>query len=96
MAKVELMVPVVAAEGKAAELKEVLQTLIEPTRAEPGNHFYRLYESKTPGKLFFHELWENQEALDSHMKSPHFLAAVKKAEGLLAEPLEINQVTEVV
>ncbi len=95
MAKVELIVPAHAKKGKASELKAVLRTLVMPTRAEEGNEFYHLYESETEGHFFFHELWKSQEALDQHMRAPHFTDATGKMKPLLDGDLEINKVTDI-
>jgi len=93
--KVELIVPLVAQEGRADELKKVAQAMLAPTHAEPANEFYRLYESETAGHFFFHELWQTQEALDAHLKTPHFKHFSVVTKSLLAKPLEINKVREV-
>ncbi len=94
MAKVELLVPILAAPGKAEELKRQLTSMLAPTHAEPGNEFYRLYESEAEGNFFFHELWKSQEDLDTHLKSPHFQQLEMAMRGLLAAPLTIHKVSE--
>ena len=94
MAKVELMVPFVAAPGKAQELKKHLTALLAPTHAEPGNEFYRLYESKVEGTFFFHELWKSQEDLDQHMQSTHLKQAEKAIPGLIQGSMVIHKVTQ--
>jgi quinol monooxygenase YgiN len=94
MPKVELIVSVLAAEGKADELSVELQAMLAPTHAEPGCEFYRLYESETTGRFFFHELWENQEALDAHRQTPHFKHMKQATQNLLAKPMEGNKVKQ--
>lgn len=93
--KVQLIVPLVAKEGKADELRKEAQAMLAPTHAEPANEFYRLYESETPGHFFFHELWQSQAALDAHLKTPHFKRFEEAVNKLLAKPLEINKVHEI-
>ncbi len=94
MPKVELIVVVTATEGKADELSVELQGMLAPTHAEPGCEFYRLYESATPGRFFFHELWESEEALDAHRQTPHFLRMKQTTQNLLAKPLEGHKVRQ--
>lgn len=93
--KVELIVPLVAREGKAEELKKEALAMLNPTHAEPANEFYRLYESETPGHFFFHELWQSQDALDAHLNTPHFKHFSEAIKNFLAEPIAINKVHEV-
>ena len=95
MAKVELLVPIVAVSGKAQELKKHLVAMLAPTHAEPGNEFYRLYESETEGSFFFHELWRSQEDLDQHLKSPHFEQFEKAVQGLTLGSPMIHKVSVV-
>jgi quinol monooxygenase YgiN len=94
MAKIELMVPVKALAGKAQELREQINLLLQPTRLEQGCEFYRAYESEIEGHFFFHELWTSQEDLDRHVRSPHIQIFAKALYSLLAEPLELNKVSE--
>ena len=94
MPKVELIVSVIAAEGKADELSVELQAMLAPTHAEPGCEFYRLYESQRTGQFFFHELWESEEALEAHRQTPHFLHMKQATQNLLAKPMEGNKVRQ--
>jgi quinol monooxygenase YgiN len=94
MPKVELIVAVTAAEGKAEELSVELQAMLAPTHAEPGCEFYRLYESEKPGHFFFHELWESAEALDAHRQTPHFRHMKAATQNLLAKPMEGHKVKQ--
>ena len=94
MPKVELIVVVVSAEGKADELSTELQAMLAPTLAEAGCEFYRLYESETRGRFFFHELWESHEALDAHRQTPHFRRMKQATQNLLAKPMEGNKVRQ--
>lgn len=59
----------------AADAEKLLLPLIEGSRMDAGNIFYHCnaVEGKV-GSWVFHEQWESQEMLDSHMKQPHFIA----------------------
>ncbi len=83
-----------AAEEKADELRVELQAMLAPTHAEPGCEFYRLYESERTGQFFFHELWESEEALEAHSKTPHFAHLRQMTQNLLAKPMEGNKVSQ--
>jgi quinol monooxygenase YgiN len=92
--KVQLIVPLIAQDGKADELRKQAVAMLAPTHAEPANEFYRLYESETPGHFFFHELWQSQQALDAHLQTAHFKRFSEVTKNLLAKPIEIDKVHE--
>lgn len=65
-----------AKEGKAAELQEVFEGLVDPTRAEDGCLVYELLSSLDDELAFtFVEEWRDRAALDAHLESPHVRAA---------------------
>lgn len=69
----------VADEQKRAEAIETARKLIEPSQKEEGCISYDMYESVTaPGEFIIVETWESQEALDRHMKQPHFIEYATK------------------
>lgn len=68
-----------ADEQKRAEAIETARKLIEPSQKEDGCISYDMYESVTaPGEFIIVETWESQEALDRHMKQPHFIEYATK------------------
>lgn len=62
-----------------APVKEALPGLLSATRAEAGNSSYNAHiPVDADNKIYFHEVWKSQAALDEHMQTPHltgFLAA---------------------
>ncbi len=65
--------------GKEKELGEVLKGLIEPTREEAGCIQYDLHISvEDPAQYAFYERWDDQAALDLHVKTPHFGSAASR------------------
>lgn len=71
-------------------LAEIL-ALIEPTRREAGCINYDLHRSNDDGSLFLlHENWRSRKDLDDHLAMPYLQAFLGKAEGLLAEPVDIS------
>jgi len=68
-------------EGKEAELKRELLALSAPTRAEPGNIQYDLYQSPTkPNEFMRLEVWKSAQALEEHKATPHIKASFDKRE----------------
>ena len=67
LAKVE---PTMGCQDSIIELSE---ELISETLLEEGNIDYQLLKSITDDTLTFVEKWQSQEALEKHMRSPHFL-----------------------
>ncbi|MDA5279290.1 putative quinol monooxygenase [Streptomyces sp. Isolate_45] len=77
-------------------LQEALSALVEPSRAEPGCFDYTLFELlEDPGTFYVRETWADQEALDLHMATPHFLAFSARFADLLAEPIRLIPLREV-
>lgn len=65
--------------GEEDAVKEVLVSLVEPTRKESGCLCYNLHQSKNDKSQFmFYEQWASKEALDAHGKTPHLKALGEK------------------
>ncbi len=62
--------------GADQQVKNELLSLTQPTRAEPGNLGYDLYQSADhPGEFMRLEVWRNAEALEQHKASPYLKAS---------------------
>jgi beta-alanine degradation protein BauB len=60
------------------KVNELLSTTA-PTRAEPGNLRYDLYQSPTNGNHFMRfEVWRNPQALEDHKMTPHLKASFER------------------
>ncbi|MBC8164960.1 MAG: antibiotic biosynthesis monooxygenase [Bryobacteraceae bacterium] len=80
-----------AKQGKEEEVREALLTLVEPTRGEAGCMQYEPHLStEVPGEFVFVEKWSDQQALDKHMKSTHYMAVSARLKDSLAEPPSIR------
>ena len=90
MSEVRVIARFVASQGKQDQLKTLLQSMLTPTRAEPGCERYELYESDSRGRFYLYETWESQAALDQHKATPHFQHLAQAAGELLSEPFEVN------
>lgn len=63
----------VARPGKRDELVTLLSGLIGPSRSEPGNVRYDLWQDPTnPDQLVLDELYADDDALAAHRETPHF------------------------
>lgn len=68
------------------------QKLVGFSRKDAGNLSYdfgALAEEGAEGQFAFIERWETQEALDEHMATEHFTAAVAEWENYLDSPLDV-------
>jgi len=90
MAEVRVIARSVAQRGKEEQLRELLQGMLAPTRAESGCKVYELYESDSKGRFYFYEIWESQAALDRHAASPHYRHLAQTVGELVQQPFEVN------
>ena len=78
--------------GQESRMRQVLQGLVSPTRAEVGCINYDLHQSQADPTLFvFYENWASEAHLDAHSKSPHIQSFRKVAGEILAGPVEITK-----
>ena len=78
--------------GQESCVRQVLQELLPPTRAEAGCINYDLHQSQMDPALFvFYENWTSEAHLEAHSKSPHIQSLRKVAGEILAGPIEITK-----
>ncbi|WP_312739486.1 putative quinol monooxygenase [Cedecea neteri] len=83
--------------GQQDNLKAALKALVAPSRLEPGCLDYTLFQlQQEPDTFYVRESWRGQQALDLHNSLPHFQAFVKQMDALLAEPLKLVPLDEVI
>ena len=69
--------------GKAQDLEDLLRGMTGPSRAEPGNLRYDLWQDQTdPGRFVLDELYENDAAVAAHRAAPHFQTYLAKIDHL--------------
>ncbi|RFU49676.1 putative quinol monooxygenase [Paraburkholderia sp. DHOC27] len=62
-----------AKEGLQGELEKLLRSMIAPSRAEPGNLRYDLWQDiDIPRRFVLDELYQNGKAVAAHRATPHF------------------------
>jgi quinol monooxygenase YgiN len=68
-----LAVTYVAKAGSEERVVELLRTLVERTRAEPGCLMFVAHRSPAdPRRFFLYEQYTDQAAVDAHRATPHF------------------------
>ncbi|HEX5885780.1 MAG TPA: antibiotic biosynthesis monooxygenase [Pyrinomonadaceae bacterium] len=66
-------------EGSEQDLLTELLSTTAPTRAEPGNLRYDLYQSPTHKNYFMRlEVWRNPQALEDHKMLPHLKTSFER------------------
>lgn len=87
---------IVAKPGSEDELRDILISVVEPTRKEEGCIQYDLHVSTNePGRFFFYENWTDGEALKRHAGSEHIRAMGAAARLLVDGPSRIVTCTRI-
>jgi len=74
--------------GKELQIRDALERVLDPTRAEPGCIRIHIYESVRGALTYFvHSVWIDEAAFDTHIELPHTQRFVAAVEDLLTEPL---------
>jgi quinol monooxygenase YgiN len=75
-----------------SEVRELLSSLVEPTRKESGCITYELLQNtEDPTDFTFVEEWESDAALESHLASDHLKAIGPKLEPVVAHAPDIRK-----
>ena len=73
MDRAKTVATLVARPGKADALRDLLLGMLVPSRAEPGNLGYELWQnSADPNSFVLDELYVDAAAVAAHRASPHF------------------------
>ena len=82
---------ITAKPGSEDAVREAMQSLVTPTRAEEGNIAYELSESLAePGTFVTIEEWDDPSDLDKHMETEHIQSALAVLGSELAAPPAIH------
>ena len=74
--------------------RELLISLILPTRIEEGCVTYQLYQNEAdPTDFTFIEEWTSDEHLDAHLATDHFKIAAARGAELFGAPPDIRRYT---
>ncbi|MBT2235708.1 putative quinol monooxygenase [Nonomuraea sp. NEAU-A123] len=72
---------------RADDVRQLLMSLVQPTREEEGNLEYHLHEHED-GRFFLYEVWRSQEDLDKHNATPPLRAFLDNLPAFLEEDPE--------
>ena len=76
--------------GREVELRALLTWMVERTRAEPGCERYDLYEERDAGGvLHLFERYRDQEALETHRATEHYVEYRHKVAEMLRDPIGV-------
>jgi len=94
MSKIIVIASFFPKKNKNNEVKEIILSMINPTRAEEGNEVYNFYEEKNnEGEIIsFHlfEVYKDSAALNFHRNTSHYNNYRSKIEDLLEKPREVK------
>ncbi len=72
--------------GREATVRTILEAMVGPTRAEPGNINYDLHQFQDdPTRFALYEGWQSKDALNEHMKKPYFTKMLADLDDAVAE-----------
>jgi len=70
---VKIVAVLTAHPDKAGDLKALLAGMVAPSRAEPGNLRWDIWQDPAaPGRFVLDELYVNHAAIAAHRETPHF------------------------
>lgn len=80
--------------GREADTEQLLLSLVEPTRREPGCIDYVLHRTdEQPCVFMFYENWRSREDLDRHLAMPHLEPLFERKDELLAKAIDVSVLT---
>lgn len=84
-APVKIVAVLTAHADTADQLRALLDDMLAPSRAEPGNLRYDLWQDQSdPNRFILDELYTDAEAVAAHRATPHFQNYLARI-GVLAE-----------
>lgn len=91
---ISLIAVLKAKPGQTDALRQALQALLLPTRQEPGNLDYALFQLRdAPDTFYMREAWQGQDALDAHAKHTERNRAQEQRSENKAFKMQVNQLT---
>ena len=80
---VKVVATFAARAGKVGELRTLLDGMVAPSRNEPGNLRYDLWQDQTdPNRFVLDELYVDADAVAAHRATPHFQNYASAVESL--------------
>ena len=76
-------------------VKEALLALLAPTQQEAGNVEYTLYQGALdPCQFMMYEVWEDQDAFQTHNQMPYLKDFIKKSGPWLSQEIAIKTIAQ--
>jgi quinol monooxygenase YgiN len=77
--------------GKESQVRQLLLSLLAPSRKDAGCLNYDLHQALDNPVLFlFHETWASKVHLDAHLEKPDLQTVLAKVKQLVAEPPQVR------
>ena len=78
------------------QVRDILLTLVAPTRAEEGCVVYELLQNRSdPADFTFVEEWASDAAFERHHTTAHIRSAFPKLQALVAVPPDIRTYSQI-
>lgn len=82
--------------GQTDALGAALQSLVAPSREEPGCIIYQVHQSTEDSALWMvYEVWQSSDDLANHFTLPHMQAFVARVPELVEGDLDLKSFTRV-
>ncbi len=89
--QVHVIAKMIAREGAADQLREVLTPMLEPTRRYKGCLRFELLQNHfNPCEFTFVEVWESRKALHTHLTAGYLQDVASKLQNILEHPPQIT------
>lgn len=94
MSVVKIVAVLDARAGRAGELRALLMGMVAPSRAEPGNRRWDVWQDQAkPDRFVLDELYTDAAAVAQHRETPHFKNYAAKVNDLAERtPLVLDPV----
>jgi len=86
----------VAKHGRVEELRALLDGMVAPSRAEPGNREYNLWQDHAEaGRFILEEIYTDDAAVAAHHATPHYkkyssqINDLAERSVMMLDPLEV-------
>lgn len=82
--------------GQEAELESLLRGMVRPSRAEPGNLRWDIWQVQDePGRFVLNELYKDDAGLAAHRATPHFQNYLSRIGGLASRTAIVSHPVDV-
>ena len=95
MSETRVIAKAVPKPDQVAKVKQLLRDMVTPSLAEEGVRTYDLHETAVGDTFYLFEIYADKDTFERHKASPHFQNLSAILPPLLAEPLEITELTQV-